>query len=201
LRKRIGAKGESPDREIPRHWPWEAWDLGLENYFLDNGKQAFPVFNFGVLIFFINKYRHAAMQKLYPDKVAEQAKALPSSAPTMRELLQTVRKMEPNVLDLMLELQSEAYQPLFTHLAAKMDAEDPQRFTGLRAEAKKLWVAKVAARLAVDPDKLVLKETKDIVAQWDARFKKDGAMAIEDQLPNPWFDFRKLLLINAEVYV
>lgn len=186
---------------IGRDVIWEAWDLGLENYFIDNGKNAFPIFNFGVLILFINRYRHAAMKKLYPEQVAEQAKALPSSLPTMRELLQAIRKMPAEQLELMLELQSEAYQPLFLHLAAKMTAEDPTRYDGVKAEAKKMWVAKVAARLGVNPDGLVVVETKDIIAKWDARFRKDGAIAMEDVIPNMYTDWRRLLLINAEVYV
>lgn len=180
---------------------WEAWDLGLENYMLDNGKSAFPMFNFAVLIFFINKYRHAAMNKLHPELVAEKVKELPSSLPTMRELLAAIRNMPAEQLDLMLELQSPAYQPLFLHLANKMSAESPERYAGLKNEAKALWVVKVAAGLGVDPAGLVTKDTKDIIAQWEARFRKNGAMAMEDVIPSLYTDWRRLLLIDAEVFV
>lgn len=186
---------------IGRDVIWEAWDLGLENYFVDNGKNAFPIFNFGVLILFINKYRHKAMLNLHPDLVAEQPKSLPSSEPTMRELLQAIRKMPDEQLELMLELQSDGYQPLFLHLAKKMTAENPVRYEALRSEAKRLWVAKVAARLGVNADTLVRVETKEILSKWEARFKKDGVMAIEDTPPSLYTDWRRLLLIDAEVYV
>ena len=187
---------------IGRDVIWKAWQMGVDNYFVDNGKNAFPMFNFGVLILMINTYRHAAMLKLHPEVVSAGELKMPeSSNPTMRELLAAIRKMDADQIDLVLELQSKAYQPLFDHLAQKMEAEEPERFIGLKREAKTLWVQIIAEKLGQSPDGLAQLQTAEIAKRVNDRFGKYGAIAIEDTMPNPWSTWRKLLLIDAEVYV
>lgn len=163
---------------------WEAWDLGVERYFIDNGSGAFPIFNLAALMLWLEKYRHmAAKAKALPR--AEEPKAETVHAP--RDMWPAFRDADEEALRWMLMFAGPT-DMMFRHVASRLQKELPAVYSQLQARARASWIADVCRVTGMAEVAYEGKTTKEVSDMWLNRYGD-----VKD-LPNFWVPWRREII-------